>query len=180
MILSLVPVKAKPLLSLLNLSAVFILLIMGFGKELFQCGTRDSALALLKSCLQDQYQQIIMAIAVSESSLLHCGVPQDSVLVAALFLVYTHSLALLLAFEGVDGHFYADDRQIYLPIANIDETYGLFILALMSVLVGVKSSLSDCSLFAAASTTTLKTLVTDDFYGNAHQCKSVGNLHSLR
>ena len=28
----------------------------------------------------------------------------------------------LLASHGVNGHFYADDCQIYLPIANVDET----------------------------------------------------------
>ena len=59
---------------------------------------------------------------MSESFLLHCGVPQCSVLDLVLFLVYTHSLALLLASHGVDGYFYADNCQIYLPIANIDET----------------------------------------------------------
>ena len=39
-----------------------------------------------------------------------------------MFLVHTHSLALLLASHGVNGHSYADDCQIYLPTANIDET----------------------------------------------------------
>ena len=67
----------------------------------------------------------------NESSLLHCGVPQGSVLASILFLVYIHSLALLLASHGVDGHFYVDDCQIYLPIANIDETKTK-ILALLS------------------------------------------------
>ena len=44
---------------------------------------------------------------MSESSLLFCGVPV---------------LALLLASHGVEGHFYANDCQIYLPIASMDET----------------------------------------------------------
>ena len=38
------------------------------------------------------------------------------------YLYRTYSLALLLAFRVVDSHFYADGCQIYLPIADIDET----------------------------------------------------------
>ena len=91
-------------------------------EELFQYGIRDSALALLKLYLEDRYQQIVIGNAVSGSSLLHCAVPQGSVLGPVLFLVYIQSLALLLASCGVDDHSYADDCQIYLPIANFDET----------------------------------------------------------
>ena len=91
-------------------------------EELFQCGIRDSTLTLLKSHLENRYQQVIIGSAVSESSLLHCGVPQGSILCPVLFLVCTHSLALLLAAHGVDGHFYADDCKIYLPIENVDKT----------------------------------------------------------
>ena len=50
---------------------------------------------------------------------MHVCAPQGSVLGPILFLVYTHSLAILLAPHKVDGHFYARDWQIYLPIANI-------------------------------------------------------------
>ena len=69
--------------------------------------------------------------AVSDSSLLQCGKPQDSVLGPILSLAYTHSLALLLPSHGVNGHFHADDCQIYLSIANMDETKTKF-LALLS------------------------------------------------
>ena len=122
MILSSVPVKAKHLLILLDLSAAFDVVDHGISvEELFQRGRQDSALALLKSYLENRYQQIVIGNTVCES-LLQCGVPQGSVLGPILFLVYTHSLALLLASHGVDGHSYADDCRIYQPIVNIDET----------------------------------------------------------
>ena len=59
---------------------------------------------------------------MSESSLLHCGVPQGPVLGLILCLVCTYSLILLLASHGIDDYFSADDYQIYLSIANTDET----------------------------------------------------------
>ena len=68
---------------------------------------------------------------MSKPSLLHCGVAQGSVLGSVLFLVYTHSLALLLASHGVDGHVFGDGCQIYLPIAKADETKTK-VLALLS------------------------------------------------
>ena len=70
---------------------------------------------------------------MSESYFLKCGVPQGSVLDPVLFLVYTHSLALLPAFHVVDDYFYADDFQIYLPIANIDETKTKIIVFLSDI-----------------------------------------------
>ena len=87
-------------------------------EELFYYDIQDSALALFKFYLEDQYQQFVIGSAMSESPLLQCGVPSGSALGPILFLVYTHSLALCLVLHGVDGHFYADDCQIYLPIAN--------------------------------------------------------------
>ena len=120
------------LLVVLDLSAAFdtvdheILL-----QELSQCGVQDSALALLRSYLENRYQQVIVDGKVSEPSRVRCGVPQGSVLGPVLFLVYTRSLALLLTAHGVEFHFYADDTQIYIRITNIAETKAK-IVSLMS------------------------------------------------
>ena len=111
------------LLILLDLTAAFDTVDHGILiEELFDCGIRDNALALFRSYLENRYQQVVVDGKMSESSELHCGVPQGSVLGPVLFLVYTRSLASLLAAHGVESHFYADDCQIYLPIANIDES----------------------------------------------------------
>ena len=83
-------------------------------EELFHCGIQNSALALLKSYLEDPYQQVVTGSALSAVSFLQCVVPLDSVLAPILFLVYTRSLALLLISHGGEGHFYVDDYQIYL------------------------------------------------------------------
>ena len=84
-----------------------------WGMLVFQCDIQDSALALFRPCLEDRYQQDVIGNAVSESSLLYCGVPQGSVLCPALFLVYIHTLALPLALLGVNGHFYFLDKVLH-------------------------------------------------------------------
>lgn len=111
------------LLVVLDLSAAFDTVDHDvLYRELFQCGVRDSALALLRSYLESRHQRVVVNGKMSRPSQLRCGVPQGSVLGPVLFLVYTRSLAMLLTAHGVEFHFYADDTQIYIRITNIDET----------------------------------------------------------
>ena len=91
------------LLVLLDLSAAFDtvdhdMLI----EDLWFCGVRESALALLRSYLENRLQRTVVREALSEPSPLRCGVPQGSVLGPLLFLVYTRSLAALLDAHGVE------------------------------------------------------------------------------
>ena len=102
-------------------------------EELFQCRIKNSALALLKSYLKDRYQRVFVGDAVSVSSLFYCIVPQGSILGPIMFLVYAHSLALFQAIYGVNGLLYADDCQIYLPIANIYVTKTEFVTLLSDI-----------------------------------------------
>ena len=124
----------KPNLSL-DLSSAFDIFDHGIlMEELFHCGIWYSVLALLKSCLEDQYQHVVIGSVVPESSLIHWGVPQGSVIGPILFLVYTHSLTLLLASDGVFLFFSPSSSincQIYLPIANMNEN-KTDVLALLS------------------------------------------------
>lgn len=111
------------LLLVLDLSAAFDTVDHGILLEdLSQCGIRGRALGLLRSYLGDRYQQVVVEGTNSEPFRLQYGVPQGSVLGPVLFLVYTRSLARLLAAHGVEFHFYADDTQIYIRIVNVGET----------------------------------------------------------
>ena len=59
---------------------------------------------------------------MSEASLLQYRSDQGSAVGSVLFLVYAHSIPLLLASHGVDGYFRADVCQFCLLIANINGT----------------------------------------------------------
>ena len=77
------------LLVLLDLSAAFDtvdhqLLLNDF----YNSGVRDVALNLLKSCISEREQQVVVGETQSEPTFLHCGVPQGSVLGPLLFTFY--------------------------------------------------------------------------------------------
>ena len=48
----------------------------------------------------------------SASSVLQCGVPQDSVLGPFLFTLYTHPLSTVICQSGLSYHFFADNSQL--------------------------------------------------------------------
>ena len=58
---------------------------------------------------------------------------QGSVFSLILFLVFSHSLALLLASHGVDSNFYAEDCQISLPIPYTDDNKTKFLQLLSDI-----------------------------------------------
>ena len=127
------------LLVLLDLSAAFDtvdhrLLLDDFSA----CGVRGSALALLESYLTDQTQAVVVGELRSEPTPMKFGVFQGSVLDPSLFLVYTGSLAALLDAHGVEYHFYADDKQVYIAVENIDDAKGKLPLLLADIKVWMK------------------------------------------
>ena len=122
------------LLVLLDLSAAFDtvdhqLLLNDFSN----CGVDGPAHSLLRSYLSNREQRVVVGGSQSEPTILHCGVPQGSVLGPILFTVYTSTLASLLEAHGVDYHFYADDSQLYIKIENVEEAKQRFASLLSDV-----------------------------------------------
>ena len=122
------------LLILLDLSAAFDtvdhqMLLNDFSNY----GVDGVALLLLKSYLTDREQCVVVGESRSEPKILHCGVPQGSVLGPVLFTVYTSTFASLLNAHGVDYHFYADDSQLYIRVENIQEAKDRLISLLSDI-----------------------------------------------
>ena len=73
---------------------------------IFLTGIEDTALSLLESDLENGEQCVAIGESRSESTVLHYGVLQGSVLGPVLFTVYTGTLAFLLEAHGANYHFF--------------------------------------------------------------------------
>ena len=78
------------------------------------CGVRNRVLAWFKSYLTGRTSCVIYARASFSIKQVTCSVPQGSVLVPLLFLLYTADLADLAAKHGVTLYAFADDTQLYI------------------------------------------------------------------
>lgn len=77
------------------------------------CGvSKDtSAINLFRSYLSNRQQAVIYCNRSSTFLKINCGVPQGSILVPVLFIIYTHVFYKKL--QHCSSHFYADDAQLY-------------------------------------------------------------------
>ena len=126
------------LLLLLDLSAAFdtvdheILL----GRLSSRFGIKGKALDWLRPYFTDRTQLLKVDDASSTVRPLHWpwGVPQDYVLGAMVYLLYTSPLGDIVREHGLSFHFYADDSQLYTSFACNDT----------SDLVAAKHRLENC------------------------------------
>ncbi len=76
-------------------------------------GIESNALKWIESYLKDRTQYVSINGYKSEEKPLDTGVPQGSILGPLLFSLYVSPLADIVENCGVNGHYYADDSQLY-------------------------------------------------------------------
>ena len=76
-------------------------------------GFQGTALAWVRSYLSGRTQTVSIDGRLSSPTVIRCGVPQGSVLVPILFILYTIPLSCVIGNHPVSHQLYADDTQIY-------------------------------------------------------------------
>lgn len=108
-------------------------------------GVEGSALAWIKSYLEDRSQVVVIDGCTSQPRNLVYGVPQGSVLGPLLFTCYTTPLSKVIAHHGLKRHHYADDSQVYRAFSYLTqeaahETQKVLVECLKDVSVWMSSN----------------------------------------
>ena len=80
-------------------------------------GLGGPALMWFESYLRERTQAVAIRDSTAPSVELQRGVPQGSVLGPILFTIYTLALGDIVRRHDLNGHFYADDMQLYVSLA---------------------------------------------------------------
>ena len=84
-------------------------------------GLCEVTLDWFRSYLTGRRQAVLVGSHSSPSTVLTRGVPQGSVLGPVLFTIYTLGLGDIIRRHGMEGHFYADDTQLYAVFSSDEE-----------------------------------------------------------
>ena len=76
-------------------------------------GITDSALSWRHSYITERYQRVAVDSATSAECVMKCDVPQGSVLGPILYCIYTRPIGDIVAWHGLQYHYYADDTHTH-------------------------------------------------------------------
>ena len=135
--------EGKPtLLISLDLSAAFDTVDHSVLLKRLSCsfGITGNVLSWIQSYLCDRTQSVRIGSHSSPPNPCLVGVPQGSVLGQLLFSIYTSPISTIAESHHVSQQQYADDTQLYVPVALLPANYNKDITALENLLFRSMSS----------------------------------------
>ena len=160
---------SEALLILLDFSAAFDTIDHDICLHRLQnrFGISGIALSWIASFFKDRTQFIDIDGTTSLPEVLHCGVPQGSVLGPILFCLYVAPLEDIFIAHGIEAMIYADDTQLYTIIKKSDGNKALPLL---------EKCLTDIKTWSAANKLILNDRKTEVLHIHSKFSRSVSDI----